>query len=51
MGRESVVIKTLRQEWALLLGVVTLIYLETSHLLDWLIHQQASLVLLSLIHI
>ena len=38
-------IKTLRQEWALLLGVVTLVYLETSHLLDWLIHQQAPLVL------
>ncbi|NDD69352.1 MAG: sodium:calcium antiporter [Synechococcaceae bacterium WB9_4xC_028] len=45
MGGESVVIQTLRQEWALLLGVVTLIYLETSHLLDWLIHQPAALVL------
>ena len=38
-------IQTLRREWALLLGVVTLVYLETSHLLDWLIHQQAPLVL------
>ncbi len=45
MGGESVVIQTLRQEWALLLGVVTLVYLETSHLLDWLIHQPAALVL------
>ena len=38
-------IQTLRREWALLLGVGTLIYLEISHLLDWLIHQQAPLVL------
>ena len=38
-------IQTLRREWALLLGVVTLVYLETSHLLDWLIRQQAPLVL------
>ena len=38
-------IQTLRREWALLLGVVTLVYLEMSHLLDWLIHQQAPLVL------
>ena len=45
MGSQSALIKTLRQEWALLLGVVTLVYLETSHLLDWLIHQQAPLVL------
>ena len=45
MGSQSAVIKTLRQEWALLLGVVTLVYLETSHLLDWLIRQQAPLVL------
>lgn len=45
MGGESVVIQTLRHEWALLLGVVTLVYLETSHLLDWLIHQPAALVL------
>ena len=45
MGGESVVIQTLRQEWALLLGVVTLVYLETSHLLNWLIHQPAALVL------
>ena len=45
MGSQAALIKTLRQEWALLLGVVTLVYLETSHLLDWLIRQQAPLVL------
>ena len=45
MGQRTGVIQTLRGEWALLLSIVALVYLETSHLLDWLIHQPAPLVL------
>ena len=45
MGSNPDVIQTLRQEWALLLGVLTLVGLEASHLLAWLIQQPAPLVL------
>ena len=45
MGSDPDVIQAVRQEWALLLGVVTLISLQTSPLLPWLMHQQAALVL------
>lgn len=45
MGSDPDMIQAVRQEWALLLGVVTLISLQTSPLLPWLMHQQAALVL------
>ena len=45
MGSNTAVINTLRREWALVLGLVTLVALETSPLLAWLIHQPAPLLL------
>lgn len=38
-------IATLRKEWALLLGLLTLVVIEASELLTWLLDQSASLVL------
>ena len=35
----------MRKEWPVLLGAVVLIGLQTTHLLDWLLLQSATLVL------